>query len=203
MAISYPLSPPVSPSFRSARFSLISNTTVFGSPLTMTEQILERPGARWSAEFTLPPMTRAGGGAAWTAFFASLRGRRGTFYGYDPAATSPRGIGTGTPLVNGASQTGNTLITDGWTAGQTGILLAGDYIGVNSRLHMVVEDANSDGSGNATLSIEPALRESPADNAPITISSPKVTMRLVEDVASWDLDTALFYGFSFSAVEAL
>jgi len=202
MAVSYPLSLPATPLFASARFSLSANTTVFTSPLSGVESVLERPGAKWAAEFTLPAMLRAQA-AAWTAFFASLRGRRGTFYGYDPAATTPRGIATGTPLVKGASQTGNALATDGWTTSQTGILLAGDYIGVNSRLHMVVEAANSDGSGNATLAIEPALRESPADNAAITVSAPMVSMRLASAQVGWDVDTALFYGFSFAAIEAL
>ncbi len=67
----------------------------------------------------------------------------------DPVNTSPRGAATGTPLVKGASQTGNTLTTDGWTTGVTGILKAGDWIqlgtGSTSTLHKLQQAADSDG----------------------------------------------------------
>ena len=111
----------------------------------------------------------------------------------------------GTPLVNGASQDvtylsakdgyTQSLITDGWTATVTGVLLEGDTFtlaGVNSvnprtredtgRLQSFVvrADATSDGSGNATLTIAPAIITSgpnqtvtaaPADNAAITVTT--------------------------------
>ena len=111
------------------------------------------------------------------AFMLKLNGTYGTFTLGDPLNTSPRGVGTGTPLVNGGSQTGNSLVTDGWTSGQTGILKAGDWIqlgsGSTSRLYKILSDANSNGSGQATFDIWPNLRSSPADNAAITVSSPK------------------------------
>jgi hypothetical protein len=75
-----------------------------------------------------------------------------------------------TPLTNGASQTGNSLITDGW-ANSTAIFSRGDIftIGINAvnpqsrdntnalRQFVVTDDVTSDGSGNATLPIEPAM----------------------------------------------
>lgn len=99
------------------------------------------------------------------------------------------GIRSGTPLVNGASQSvtyatakntnSQTLVTDGWTADQTGILKAGDVItiagvfamnpvpgeGTTGKLQMpylqqftVLADANSGAtSGPATLTISPAI----------------------------------------------
>lgn len=114
----------------------------------------------------------------------------------------------GTPLVNGASQnvtyanaTGantQSLITDGWTA-STAVLKAGDVFtiagvkavnpvpgeGTTGKTVMpylqqftVISDATSDGTGNATLTISPAIITSgpfqtvdaaPADNAAITV----------------------------------
>ncbi len=203
MAVSYPLTIPPSPGFGRARFELVSNVAVFESPLSRVEQVLERDGARWSAVFTVATMRRGADTGAWTAFFSSLRGRRGTFNGYDPLATSPRGSAGGTPLVKGAGQTGNSLITDGWPANQSGVLLKGDYIQVNARFHMVVEDADSDGGGNATLEIEPKVRESPPDNAAITTTNPKVKMRLIDNRVGWDEALAQIYGFSFAAMEVL
>ena len=101
----------------------------------------------------------------------------------------------GTPLVKGASQTGNSLITDGWTASTTGILKDGDVftlaagIGANvvesvnpesrvttGRLQqfVVTADCNSDSSGECVVPIKPAITvtgpfqtvtASPSDNA--------------------------------------
>lgn len=98
----------------------------------------------------------------------------------------------GTPLVNGASQSGSSLVTDGWTA-SAAILKEGDIItiagvnGVNpqsrqdygsSRQFVVTADVTADGTGNATIPIYPAITASgafqtvtgaPADNAAITV----------------------------------
>ena len=110
-------------------------------------------------------------------------------------------------MVNGASQSGNTLIIDGATASQTGYLKAGDYIqlgtGLSSRLHMVVEDADTDGSGNATLSIEPALRTSPSDDLAITVSNTKGVFRLVTNETEWDANSVSVYGITFAVTEYL
>ena len=106
-----------------------------------------------------------------------------------------RTVGTqgGTPLVNGASQSGASLITDGWSNSITNVVRAGDIFtiagvyAVNAvtkqtlnRLQqfVVTASANSDGSGNATLSISPSIVATgttqnvsnvPADNAAITV----------------------------------
>lgn len=98
----------------------------------------------------------------------------------------------GTPLVNGASQTGASLVTDGWTAAAANRVKQGDVFtiaGVYSvnpitkqstgvlQQFLVTADAASDGSGNATISISPSIvtsgstqtvSGSPADNAAIT-----------------------------------
>ncbi len=187
---------------KSARFGLQSNTQKHISPLNRTTQRIELPGARWTASYTLAP-TKRSEVAAIQAFLIQLRGGANTFWGYDPSATSPRGTATGTPLVNGGSQVGTSLITDGWTPNITGILKAGDYIQVGTELKMLIADANSNGSGQATLLFEPPFRDSPADNAPIIISSASCVMCLVDDDQSaWDIDEALFYGIGFSAVES-
>jgi hypothetical protein len=100
---------------------------------------------------------------------------------------------TATPLVNGASQTGSSIITDGWGSGNTTIkkgdvfTFAGVYA-VNplskestGRLHQFVATADTtDTTGAVTLSISPSIVTSgalqnvtagPADNATITFWS--------------------------------
>ncbi len=85
---------------------------------------------------------------------------------------APNGAGGGTPLVNGASQTGSALVTDGWSVSITNVVRAGDVIRIAglSPLYRITADANSNGSGQATLGISPPIPagSSPADNAAIT-----------------------------------
>ena len=112
------------------------------------------------------------------------------------------GSGGGTPLVNGSSQTGSSLITDGWPASKT-VLRAGDYFSVNGELKQVTSDVLSDGSGNATIPFKPFLRGSPADNAPLTITRASCEMALVDDQqAIWETnERGVYMPKTFSAVE--
>lgn len=122
----------------------------------------------------------------------------------------------GTPLVNGASQnvtyaasknTGTqSLITDGWTI-STAVLKEGDVFtiagvnAVNRRTRedtgelaqfVVRADGTSDGSGNLTLTIAPAIITSgpyqtvtaaPADNAAITVVTGTASTGYVQNLA--------------------
>lgn len=195
------LSLPTYKDFTEFRFSLASNIITFTSPLDGTVQTIEFPGARWMMTANLPPMRRSSA-AAWQAFFAKLRGMSGRFYAGDHNATTPQGTALGTPLVKGASQTGTTLITDGWSINQAGALLAGDYFQVGTELKMVVSTVASDGAGEATITFEPPLRAAPADDAPIITTNPVCVMRLANnDQAGWDITGSGIYGMAFSAVE--
>ena len=187
--------------FVSSSFVLNWNTQVYGNAITQQMQRKSTTGARWSATYQLPPLKRESY-AEWVSFFSLLQGRLKTFNAYDPNGVTPRGIGTGTPLVNGGSQTGTSLITDGWTANQTGILKKGDYFTVNSELKMMTADVNSDESGDATLVFQPPLRNSPSDNAPITVSHPSCEMILMTDSIPFDINKSLVTSpIVFQAIE--
>jgi hypothetical protein len=170
---------PSYPGFTDCRFGLQTNTQSWESPLTNDAQTVLLAGSRWIGNFSLPAMNRAQA-ANWKSFFDQLEGRANTFYGFDPDCKTPRGFGGGTPLVNGVSQTGSSLVTDGWPASKT-VLKAGDYFGVNGELKRVTADCASDGSGNATISFKPALRASPGDNSAVTTANPTCTMMLADD----------------------
>lgn len=128
----------------------------------------------------------------------------------------------GTPLVKGAAQSttyaasktsnSQTLLTDGWSAGAA-VLKAGDVItlagvyAVNPvpgegatgktalpylQQFVVLEDVTSDGSGNASLSISPAIITSgpyqtvsagPADNAAITVKTGTASTAYPQNIA--------------------
>ena len=211
MAITYPISLPTDavaqPTRTTFRIRRVIGQTQ--SPFSGQTQTFKHSGEWWEAEVTLPPMKQAIA-KKWVASLVSLRGVSGQMLLGDWDARTPNGTASssaGTPLVNGGSQTGNSLIIDGATGSQTGYLVAGDYIqigtGLSSRLHLIVEDANTDSSGNATLSIEPALRSSPADNTPITVLNPKGVFRLVDNATEWEADAISVYGISFAVTEYL
>lgn len=82
----------------------------------------------------------------------------------------------GSPLVNGGSQTGTSLIIDGGAAGYTfkeGQLVA---FSVSSLIYCyeVAADVTLNGSGAGTLTFSQPIRRSPADNAALIINPAKI-----------------------------
>jgi hypothetical protein len=205
----YPLTFPTNVSPKETTFRLTRIVGVNESIYTATQQVYQYSGEYWQVDIQMPPM-RSAIARQFVSFLVSLRGRVGSFYfgDYDAkTALGTAGTSAGTPLVKGANQTGNTLLCDGAPNSQTGYLKAGDYIqlgsGATQRLHMVVADSNSDGSGNFTLSIEPALRTSPADNLAITVANTKGVFRLAIDTIEWNANEASTYGIGFSIREVI
>jgi hypothetical protein len=206
MAISYPLSMPTNTRIRSIELRAVNAVAYSRSPFTFAGQAFAYAGQMWQADVTLPPMKRADA-EQWVAWLVSLRGSLGTFLLGDPLGCVARGVATGTPLIKGGSQTGGTINIDGATSGVTGWLKAGDYVQIGSggtaRLHKVLQDANSDGSGNVTLELWPHVRTAPADNAAVTVSSAKGLFRLASNEQAWSINEASIYGITFSAMEAV
>ena len=206
MAITYPLTLPSVGLFR--RFSLTTQSANAESvsPFTFQKQVQTHQGQIWRAGITLAPMRRVKA-EQWRSFFLKLNGVQGTFLMGDLAAKLPRGIATGSPQVDGAGQSGQSLLTKGWTSGITGILLEGDYIqigtGLTSRLYKNLNDVNSDGGGLATLDIWPRLRESPSDSAVIIVNNAEGLFRLDSNLSLSEVTVNAFYGFGFRAIEAI
>lgn len=205
MTITYPLTHPTSPGFRNIVFKPRTAVTISISPFTGAQQVQAHQGEWWAVEVTLPRMKRAAA-EEWIAFLLKLKGMWGTFYLGDPDGTTPRGSAGGTPLVKGGSQTGSTLLTDGWPTA-AGVLLAGDYLQIGSgssqRLHKNLVDADASPAGETTLDIFPRLRESPANDAAITTSNCKGVFRLASNVMPWSADELSRYEISFGAIEAI
>lgn len=167
-----------------ASYRLRGNTQSHRSPLDGTVQTLEMPGAVWELTVSWESLDVADT-RILAAFLADLRGGAGRFY-YSPATWSPRrATGGGSPLINGAGQSGAALATDGWSASAQA-MLAGDWLSYTDtlgrrRLHMVTADATANGSGQATLAITPAIRRAGADNAAIDVAAPSGVFRLPND----------------------
>lgn len=207
MAISYPLAFPAAAAPALLKFRKVAAVSASTSPFTHEQQIYAHQGDRLECDVEFPIQSRAEANAV-IGFLLALNGMEGTFLMGPRNAATAAGAATGTPLVNGGSQTGRSLITDGWSAGVTGILLAGDYIqlgsGSSARLHPIAQDVNSNGSGQATLELGTRLRSSPSDNAAITVINPVGVWRLAANTVEWSEQQALLWGgITFTAREAL
>ena len=202
---SYPLTLPTVTGIKTQNFGLNRVVAVTESPFTNQEQVYEHDGAQWKATFTLPPMKKDSA-SIWLAFLMSLRGRRGTFKIGDQDRKTIQGTATGTVLVRGAAQTGNAINLDGFTASRANVFLAGDYIQINSYLYMVSANVTANGSGEATVYVEPSLRtgiEAINDNTTVVYSNTTTLMRLDTNFTNWDSNHVSVYGISFSCSEAL
>jgi hypothetical protein len=165
-------------------WGIVWNTQVFEAPETGSIQTVENPGARWRAQMQFPNLEEADA-TLLQAWLMKLRGRANRALIHNFARPNVRGTMTGTPLVNGASQTGSSLVIDG--GGNARTLLAGDFFGVGGKLKMVVADMTTDASGNGTITFEPPIPsgQSPADNASITLVKPTCRMIMESDSAEW------------------
>ena len=203
MAISYPLSLPGGAGIESVRFTEMNAVATLRSPWTFATQVQQSQGQVWSAEVSVVPCQRALA-EPWLAFLSALMGATGTFLLGDPNAKALRGTGLGTPVVNGAGQSGNTLGTRGWTASSPNVLRAGDYIQIGQRLHKVLLDCTPNSSGVLAIEIWPRLRESPADGTALVLTNTKGLFRLDKsDVDVVEIDRERTYAVAFSCVEAI
>jgi hypothetical protein len=209
MAITYPLTFPTHTGIIGVNIVARNVIGVTASPFTFAQQVQKFQGARWEADVSLPPMKRDDA-EIWIAFFMKLYGVYGSFLLGDPNAATPQGSAAttaGTPVVNGGSQTGNELAIDGLPASATGYLKAGDYIqlgsGSTAKLHKVLDDVDTNASGEATLTIWPDLRSSPADGASVVVSNAKGVFRLTTSATDWQINNAGFYSMAFGAAEVL
>ena len=139
--------------------------------------------------------------AALQAFLLKISAGDHNFTVQDHSYTR-RGSGSGTPLIKGAAQTGNSIATDGWTNSATGVLLAGDLVQIRNQLVMVLADVNANGSGEATLSVVPAVRIAPADNSAIVTATPTGIFKLTSPEVGWSQGPGpVFSGFVADAIE--
>lgn len=178
---------------------LAAASAVQTSPFTGTQQVQDWGGRWWEydIEFSVLQGLNA---RKLSAFLDALYGSVNTFTFRDPSIQNPTGLGT--PLVNGAGQTGSSLVTDGWTGSG---LRAGDFFSLGTltslRLYRLTADAPPT-AGAATLQIIPPLRSSPADNAALNVVNPGVLLRATSPIPT-GIGRVDKHQFSLSAREAI
>ena len=206
-APSYPLSHPTDVGFKSSNFSISRSVAVVESPFTGTQQAHEHDRALWKATMSLPPMARSTA-AKWLAFFMKLHGRKGTFLLGDPDCKTAQGAITGSVTTYGAIAIGAYDITlQTSLASTSNVFKAGDYIqidsGGSSKLHMIVEDANTDSDSRTTVTIEPTIKIAVSSGTSVTYSGAKGVFRMDANTLGWDADYMSRFGITFSCTEAL
>jgi hypothetical protein len=199
---------PTCPAPRSVVFTQHDAVATTRSTFTNLTQTQIWPGADyWEADITLPPMTRTQA-APWIAFLGSLQGQANVLQIGDPGGKTPLGTPLGAPLVNSTVDTYNTpgtttLYTRGWQASAFRLLLPGSYLQIGYRLYMCLDVVDSDSSGDASFTIWPSIRETPADGTAISLHNTTGLFRLSGNARQWSSDYTQLYAISFKVTEAL
>lgn len=202
MSITFPISLPTSFSFRTMEITPLKTAAVIEAPLTNNQTVYEHQGEKWQISITWPPLTIAQGKDLMGAL-TSLNGSVGSFLAGDPIGATPTGVASGTPVVNGSSQSGKVLSTRGWNANVTGILKRGDWISISNRLYQVTKDTNSNGSGIASVDIWPSIRQpAPADGVSITTQGAKGEFRLAQ-APVYSFSSEKIYNIQITAYEVI
>ncbi|WP_445336251.1 hypothetical protein ACSR9E_07225 [Citrobacter koseri] len=154
-----------------------SNTKTFRSPFNGASQTVRFPGTRWVCSLTFNNLSDEKSRRI-DALVAELDGEYGRvkIRDWGRSGRTP----AGSPLVDGANQTGTELHSKGWTAG-TVVLRKGDYITVNDELKIVTADVSSASNGTALIPFAPMLRSSPPANAVIEVANPYGIFKLKDN----------------------
>ena len=202
----YPLTMPTTTRFDTVDLVAVNVTPENRSQFTLKSQVQVFSGQAWQLNVRLPRLTQTQANV-WWSWLVCLRGAYGTFLAGNLTHCEPAGAVGGTPLVMGADQTGEELFIDGCSASITDWLKAGDFIqlgsGSGATLHMVKEDVDTNGAGEATLSLWPFIRTAPADNSAIVTSDPVGVFSLMEGSVTRQRGRDGKYDISFSAMEVV
>lgn len=197
MSGTFPSSPmPTLLTLKSVQPTLVSVTH------SLRRQVRSRGAQRWGLVLEYRDRSRAEM-APLLAFALAQRGQYESFQIVPALLGAPQGTAGGTPLTSGAQAAGlRSVTTDGWSAGAT--LKAGDLLKFagHSKVYVLTADATADGSGAATLALEPALMAALADNESITVSDVPMTCAFDADQHEWPLQYGARMDWQTELVEA-
>lgn len=169
---------------------------------SLKRQTRTRGAQRWGMQFSWDSINRDMF-APLQAFSMAQQGQSGTFTVTVPGYTVPQGTWSGSPVVNGAGNVGQTVVIRGLAASQPAAAKAGDVIKFSghTKVYMVTADAASDGSGSSTLTIIPALVAAVSDGEALTVSNVPFRVSLAGDSLEASLRLGIQYGLQVDFVE--
>ena len=142
-------------------------------PTGARELRVDRPGSRFQVEISYPPMEPAKSRVFVSRLLEAKR--KGLRIEY-PLLGQSQGI-PGSPVMDGAGQSGTTITVRGFTphyAFKEGFWLSIEDASGQHYLHNCRSNGLASATGEATIQIEPALRNPFADGAVIHFGKPMV-----------------------------
>ncbi|MES2904634.1 MAG: hypothetical protein V4696_10655 [Pseudomonadota bacterium] len=182
---------------------LFTPAQVNRSAWTGRRKVIGLSGAElWRGQATIDLIATEEDERQWRAFLFGLRGPVNWFRWALPCQ---RHIGPRPAVAAGASN-GYTLPLDGMQASAT-ILRAGQFMTVplpsgHSRTVCLTADLRTNGSGQATATYEPALNETPTENATVETADPFIPMSPTDPTQGLDSQDGVS-GASFDVEEAM
>ena len=144
------------------------------------------------------------------AFIMKQRSGKENFTIIPPEIEDARGNETNTVLVNGVHAVGDTTIAmDGHHNDNPHAFKAGDFIkfASHNKVYMIVADVQAS-SNASTVTIEPPLLQTVADDSIVTYDNVPFTVHLTTDIQEFgvsgaDNDGKLYYEYQFDVEETL
>jgi len=195
---------PTSPVAQDASIGSQQNTivSVTTSGRVQTRQI---DGQKFTITLDYAPMNRSKF-APIKAFIMKQRAKLNTFTIIPPVVSNAQGVASTVISTNASVSAGATTCTvDNMTTSTNGILKAGDYFRFTGqdKVYMCVEDLDSDGSGEGTLTFEPPLRTDVTDNTILIYDNVDFTVRLKNDIQEYSIVTNDLYKYQIDLIENL
>lgn len=187
---------PTDPAPSSMSVALVSSKNTLEPAFGDGEQELLRKGSRYALTFQMPPMKYITS-MDWDDLMAE--GDSVLMRVFQPGfeTGSP-----GTPRVNGAGQSGMSLVLDGLTPAY--VIRKGQFLSVVTSgrrfLYRAKANATANGDGQATVSLRTMLRTPPSDNDVVEIAQPMIE-GFVRDLGEWAVGVDRLVGLEFTVRE--
>lgn len=193
---------PLTPGQRQTDWTMANVVGSVVNPFTGRMQVQSWSAGWWECVLTMPPMPRTQAGA-WIAFMAQCAGQNGVFLFGDGLGITPQGSANGSPVTDGSFQQPYKLTTTGWTPNQFAVLSPGDWVQIGNRLYACMDQAQSDGAGNASFAIWPQIREVPPNGTAIVTQGAQGLFQMKNNVQKYSVSYLRTYGLSFEIREAI
>ena len=165
---------------------------------------------RWAFTVQIITGTRSSTYGELMAFIVKQRSGKENFTIIPPEIADARGNETNTVLVNGVHAVGDTTIAmDGHHNDNPHAFKAGDFIkfASHSKVYMIVADVQAS-SNASTVTIEPPLISTVANDSIVTYDNVPFTVHLTNDIQEFGVSGAdnegkLYYEYQFDVEETL
>lgn len=184
--------------------TLTQNTATLQSESHNLRTITRRRDAnRWVVTVAYPDSLTEAELYVLYCFALKQRGRSSTFTVVLPNKITPRGTGTGSPVVNSLTSAGvMTLPVSGFGNSET-VLEIGDVFSIagNTKVYMATSAVITDAGGSANIEFYPPLLANASAANALTIASVAFTMRFGSDDVTTAIQAPLQHNFDVIMLE--